>query len=101
MTLDLSPIPVLSSAERFKPSADVNLRERLAAVVARVGSAGCFLRPFENRKLRIAAMNHDPLHWIVALNPAYLASINRVDHTGPPQLIANNVQDFCSLVTIH
>jgi len=47
-----------------------------------VRSARGFLRPFENRKLRIAAMDHDPLHWVVALNPANLTSINRVDHAG-------------------
>ena len=53
---------------------------RLAAIVPRMRRIGSFLRPLENRQLRIAAMDHDPPHRIVALSSANLTSINRVNH---------------------
>jgi hypothetical protein len=65
---------------RLKPAADVHLRVRFAAVVPRVGRVGGFLRPFENRQLRVVAMDHDPAHRIVALLAANLTSINGADH---------------------
>jgi hypothetical protein len=37
--------------------------------------------------LRIAAMDHNPPHRTVALFPANLTSINRIDHRRPPTQI--------------
>ena len=73
-----------SSAEGFKPAADINLRVGLAAVVPRVGSAGCFRRPFENRKLSIAAMDHNPAHRILAFRTADFTLVIGLNHRSTP-----------------
>jgi hypothetical protein len=70
----------VSAAERLKPATDVNLRVRLAAVVPRMRRLGSLPGPFENRQLRIAAVDHDPAHRMVTFFSANLTSINRIDH---------------------
>lgn len=54
---------------------------RFAAIVSCMRNIRSFLGPLENRQLRIAAMDHDPSHRIVALGSANLASIDRIDQT--------------------
>jgi hypothetical protein len=68
------------AAKGFKPAADVNLRVGFTAIVPRVRRVGSFFRPFEDRQLRIAAVDDNPPHRIVALDTANLTSINRIDH---------------------
>jgi hypothetical protein len=41
---------------------------------------GGFLGPFENRQLRIAALNRDPVRWIVALCAANLTLVICPNH---------------------
>ena len=67
-------------AKRLKPPADVNLRVGLAAVVPCVRRIGGFPCPFEYRQLRIAALDHNPTHRMVALFAANFTSINCIDH---------------------
>jgi hypothetical protein len=60
---------------------------RLAAVVPRMRRIGSFFGPFENRKLRIVAVNHNPPHWIVILGPADLASIICANHRSASNVV--------------
>lgn len=72
-----------STAERFKPSADIDLGMGFAAVVPRVGSFGSFFGPFEDCKLRVATVDHNPPHRFLILDTTNLTPINRVDHRAP------------------
>lgn len=72
-----------STAERRKPSADVDLGVGFAAVVTRVESIGCFFGPFENCQLCVATVDHNPPYWFLFLGPTNLTPINRVDHHAP------------------
>jgi hypothetical protein len=49
---------------------------RLAAVVARVGRIRSFFGPFENGQLRIATVDHDPAHRIIAFFATDFTFIN-------------------------
>jgi hypothetical protein len=40
---------------------------RFTAVVARVGGVRSVFRPFENRQMRVTAMDHDPSPGVLAL----------------------------------
>ena len=72
---------------------------RLAAIVPRVGCVGRFFRPFEDRELRVAAIDHNPAHRVLALRSANLTSINPVNHP-----LTSNRPVFtvdCSLSTVY
>jgi hypothetical protein len=56
----------------------------LTAVVARMGSVRSFFRPFEDRQMRVTAMDHDPSPWVFAFQAAYLTSVNCINHLSPP-----------------
>ena len=71
----------LLAAKRLEPAADVHLGVSFATIVPCMGLIGRFLRPFEDRQLRVAAMNHDPLDRPVRLFVANLTSIDRVNHS--------------------
>jgi hypothetical protein len=70
----------LLAAERLEPPADIHLGVGFAAVVSGMGFIGRFLRPFENRELRVAAMDHDPPDWLIGLFTTNFTSIDRVNH---------------------
>src|SRR5262249_6283405 len=53
-----------------KPAADVNLRMCFAAVVPCPVGTGCLGVPFENRELRISALNHKPVNRIAGYQSA-------------------------------
>ena len=80
-----------SFAEGLKPPADIHLRVRFAAVVPGMRFVRRFLRPFEDRQLRITAVDRDPSDRPLALLPANLTSIDRVNHQKPPvELLPNS-----------
>jgi hypothetical protein len=55
-------------------------------VVTRVGSLRRLFRPFENRQLRVAAMDHNPSSRIFAFQAANLTSIDAINHPSPPKV---------------
>ena len=59
---------------RVKPSANVHLSVGLPAVVPCSGRICGFRVPFENRELRIAALNHKPVNRIAGYCPADFTS---------------------------
>lgn len=77
--------PAFSLAVGLKPAADVDLRVPLAAVVARTLRVRRFLGPLEDVQLQIAAVDHNPSAWLVALQPANLTSIDGIDHSLTPR----------------
>jgi hypothetical protein len=60
-------------AERLKPAADVNLGVSLATEMAGGGTIGCGQIPFDDGKLLIPALDHEPMDRIRTDNPANLA----------------------------
>ena len=68
-----------STAKRLKPAADVDLGVGFAAIMPCVGSTSCFFRPLQNCKFGVAALDYNPAHRIIALDPANFTTINCVD----------------------
>jgi hypothetical protein len=56
-------------------------------VVARVGSLRRLFRPFENRQLRVAAMDHNPSSRIFAFQATNFTSIDAINHPPTPMRI--------------
>jgi hypothetical protein len=70
------------SAEGLKPTADVDLRVRLTAIVARAGGIGGLFRPPDNPQLSITALNHKPPNRALRLFSTDFASIHCFNHFG-------------------
>jgi len=75
-----SPEQLDLAAHGLEPTADVDLRVRLPAVVARLRFVCGFLGPFKDRELRVTAVDHNPADRFFALLTADFTSIYRVDH---------------------
>jgi hypothetical protein len=58
---------------RFKPTADVNLRVRFSAIMPCAPGIRSFWFPFQNRELRVTALNYKPVHRLAAHDAANLA----------------------------
>lgn len=75
--LDLSrsyEVRLRRRANRFEPSADVDLGVSFSTEVPRTGSVGGFGIPLKNSELGFAALNHKPMTGVIGHTPADLAS---------------------------
>lgn len=59
-----------------------------AAVVPRAPLIGRFLVPFEDGQLRIAAMDYNPPHRVLAFFAADFTSITRLYHSDPQRQLS-------------
>ena len=74
--------PTHSSAKGLKPSADVDLRMRFAAVVTGAGGIGGFFRPPDDFQLRLTAVDDKPAHGMLRFFSTDFASIHCFNHIG-------------------